>query len=448
MNRLTRSFLTAACLLSGTAALLAQPLSLPLEIRQSDTSFNFQSQRGVPISMVANDPPGSDGRMTTINESGSFVLPTAKQFQSFISFGSIPGLTSNDWWTVSNNATLQAGLTPFSGDVAVLMKLPLGTSNNVSGGPVALVLRRGQIGAPYLSRQVSFAFGSIVEVPATDESGILLTNIASTAYWLPQPFTTTGHTNSGYYWSPHAQKVYATQPGPLTVRWVKAAYSTTPPPPNSPDYYTNAGNYFRIYTANYLVSGSPVKPPRRFYWTEKGFRNLGKPVAVPSARVGAVVIAYNNNFPRTVASPYVGPGDTGPTDGSTNAVLQELRTLWYDQQQGTILAYNREGRVFLELLGDPRSDGLTRVQLGTEIVDVVKNPSPHDLTVELGERLPPPAPGTWDTLTAEPMLEVGGQTFAFQQYLAGSARLNLYATRETANLNDYLVHWMEVGEVG
>jgi len=33
---------------------------------------------------------------------------------------------------------------------------------------------------------------------------------------LPEPFTTTGHTNTGYYWSPNARKVYAIQPGPIT----------------------------------------------------------------------------------------------------------------------------------------------------------------------------------------------------------------------------------------
>ena len=453
MNRLLRPFLTVACLLGGAAALLAQPLSLPLEIRQNDTPFNFQARRGVPISTVSNVPPGSDGRMTTVNQSGSGILPTTNQFRGFISFGGISGWT-NGGWQVASNSTLLRGTNGFSGVVALAMGLPVGISNNAAGGPVALILRRGQIGAPYLSRQVSFAFGSVVAAPGTDENGLLLTNILSTDYWLPEPYTTTGHTNSGYYWSPHAGKVYAIQAGPLQITWKKAAYVSSLPSDytnaltGATNYVINAGNYFRLYTASYVVSGSPVKPSRKFYWTEKGFQNLGKPVTVPAARVGAVVFAYNNNFPRTVATPYVGPGDSSPTDGSTNAVLQELRTLWYDQQQGAILAYNQEGRVFLELLGDLRPDGVTRVPLGTEIVDVVKNPSPSDVTIELGEQLKPPAPGTLDTLTPEPILQLGAPTFAFQHYSAGSSLLKLYATRATANLNDYLVHWLEEGEVG
>ncbi len=424
-----------------------------LEYRQNDTPNNFQSLRGVPITSTVNTNIGSDGRMTNFNSSGSVLLPTTNQFRGFISYGAVPGQLLAGW-LVSSNSALLMGSNAFNGTVAFAMGLPIGTSNNLPGGAVAIVLRRGQIGAPYLSRQVSFSFGSVVEVPSSDENGVLLTNIANTAYWLPQPYTTNGHTNAAYGWSPHSRKVYAIQSGPLQVTWVKAAYATSKPADytnvltGATNYYSDAGNYFRLFTAGYVVSGSPVKPTRKMFWTERGFRGLGKPIAVPAARIGAVSIAYNNNFPRTVPFQYAGPGDTSPTDGNTNQVLQELRTLWYDQQQGAILAYNREGRVFVELLGDPRADGLTRESLGFEIVDVIKNPSPLDVSSDLGDPVEPPAPGTRQELTPEPVQQTDGQTFAYQQFLAGSGRLNLYATKETANLNDYLVHWMEVGEVG
>ena len=456
MNRLMRTLLTAACLFGVPVSLLAQKISLPLEFRQNEIPYNFQSTNGVPISTDRDVFIGSDGRMTNYNESTASpfppgFFPTNRQFRGFISFGSVPGYTSNAWQVASNSLLLR-GANAFSGNVALAMNLPLGTSNNLAGGPVAIILRRGQVGSPYLSRQVSFPFGSVVNVPPTDENGISLTNIASVAYWLPEPNTTNGHSNSGYYWSPHAGKVYAIQSGPLQVTWRKAAYTVGPPPDYSTNQtsYTNiAGNYFRLYTANYVVSGSPVKPPRKMYWTEKGFRNLGKPVAVPTARVGAVSIAYSRDFPRTVEATnvYVGPGDTSPADGSTNAVLLEQRTLWYDQQQGTILAFNKEGRVFVELLGDPRSDGQTREPLGFEIVDVTRNPAPIDVTSELGEFIPPPVADPLGTLTPEPILQLGAPTFAYQQFLAGSGLLKLYATRETANLNDYLVHWMEASPV-
>lgn len=427
---------------------------LPIEFRQDLVPYNFQAQRGVPISTNVNPAIGSDGRMTNFNETvdsqgtRSLLLPTAKQFQSLVAFGAAPGLTTANWLAVSNSAILKAGSTPFSPTVATEMRLPVGLSNNA----IAIVLRRAQVGAPYLSRQISFAFGSVVAVPVTDENGLPLTSIAPSAYWVPEPHTTNGHANAGYYWSPHAGQVYAIQPGPVTIRWKKAAYTTTPPPDyasNPGNYYTNAGAYFRLFTVNYVVSGSPVKPPRKMYWTERGFRREGKPVMIPAARVGAINIVYNNTtFPRTVDEEYVGVGDSNPTDGTTNAPLPELRTLWYDQQQGALYAYNQEGRVFVELLGDSRPDGQSRQQLGFEIVDVFKSPTPLDVAIDLGERITPPAPGALDELSPEPVLQPAATPFAYQNTVPGSGNLQLFAIRETFNQNDYFVHWMETGEVG
>ena len=38
-------------------------------------------------------------------------------------------------------------------------------------------------------------------------------------YWLAKPEIVA---NAGYYYSPHAQKVFAVQAGPISVKWVKA----------------------------------------------------------------------------------------------------------------------------------------------------------------------------------------------------------------------------------
>ncbi len=444
--------LFSIALLSGPkAGVQAQPVAVPLEFRQADTSFNLQSQRGVPISTVSNVPPGSDGRMTTINESGSALLPTTNQFRGFISFGAIPGLSQAAWIAASNSPSLQAGSIPFSGDVAQAMGLPLAMSNTT----VVMVMRRAQIGGPYLSRQISFGFGSEIPVPVTDANGIILTNIAPQSYWLAEPYSSNAHANAGYYWSVNARKVYAIQSGPISVTWIKAAYTTTPPTYQNEageviqlPYVVIGGNYFQTRTADYVVSGTPVKPPRKFYWTEKGFRSLGKPVAIPSARVGDLRIVFNNNFPRTVAAQYVGPGDSDPTEGTTNAPLPELRTLWYDRAQGSIFAYNQEGRVFVELLGDSRADAQSREQLAYEIVDVLKQPTPLDISIDLGERLTPPPPGELGQLAPEPVIQTATTPFAYQQNVSGTEEIRLFAIRETRNVNDYLVHWMEEGEVG
>ncbi len=435
----------------GVTGALGQ-VPLPLEYRSIHQGVNLQSQSGVPLSPTAGDPPGSDGRQPEGNEStGVFTPPAPRQFKSLISFGGLPGRKQADWLAASNSPALQAGATSFDGALAEQMRLPRA---NTAGGGV-IILRRALISAPYLSRRVSFKFGQVISPPAVDETGALLTGPNAASYWLPEPFTTTGHTNAGYYWSPHARLVYATQPGPVSITWRKATPYTPAAfdalgytNPDGPSSHTVGGNVFLLYTENYIVSGSPVKPPRRMYWTEKGFQSIGKPILVPSARVGTVNILYHNGFPRAVAEEFQGIGSTSPTVGTTNQSLPELRTLWYEQQQGVIYAYNQEGRVFVELLGDLRSGGQTHIPLATEIVDVFKQPTPLDVTVELGERIIPPENASLDDLEPEPLNQVTGSAFAFRHNAAGGGRVEYYATRETQNLNDYLVHWMETGEAG
>ncbi len=424
------------------AASAQAQLALPIEFRHihaNDLKLNAQWQAG---------PPTATGNEST----GVHVDPTARQFRNLLSVGAGTGLKQSDWQAVQGSPTLNAGATPFSGAVAAEMRLPRATVN----GTVVMVLRQGHVGAPFLSRQVSFAFGSIVAAPEKNEQGVLLTSIPNTAYWLPEPFydssafTTNNHANRPYYWSPHARQVYAIQSGPLAITWRKAQpYTVANRPsytnPNGPvSWQTNGANIFLLYTEHYIVSGSAVKPPRRMHWTERDFQYICVPVQVPSARVNAVNIVYNSNFPRTVPEEYRGVGSTSPTEGSGNAALEELRTLWYDRQQGAIKAYNAEGRVFVELLGDQRSDGQTYQQLGFEIVDVTKQAVPEDVAVHLGERIVPPGEASVEELHPEPVQQAGAPTFAYR-HVASNGRLELYAIRETFNLNDYLIHWLEEG---
>jgi hypothetical protein len=441
--------------LLGAGSAMAQ-LALPIEYRHNvleDAWVNYLSRIGVPISQTVGNPAGSDGRQPGGNEStGTFTPPTSGQFSGFLALGGGPGMTVDRQATATASTVLQTGSTAFNGAVAQQMGLPVA----VSGGQVAMILRRAQVGAPYLSRPVSFSFGSIVPPPEITETGALLGSVPNTAYWLPEPYTTNGHEGAGYYWSPHARQIYAIQPGPLTITWRKATpyNANNPPPPaytnpNGPArFQTNGGNVFLLYTETYVVSGSSVKTPRKMYWTERGFQKTGRPVAVPRARVGAVNIIYNNSFPETVAQEFAEVGGSDPTAGSTNASLKELRTLWYDRDQKSIFAYNAEGRVFVELLGDLRPDGQTYVPLGIEIVDVSKQAVPSDTTIELGDRVVPPEGGSLDDLSPEPLQQGLLNEFAFRHSVDPAAKPQLYAVRETTNLNDYLVHWMESGVAG
>jgi hypothetical protein len=128
------------------------------------------------------------------------------------------------------------------------------------------------------------------------------------------------------------------------------------------------------------------------------------------------------------------------------------RTFWFDPATSTFRARNLEGRLFVELLGDLRSDGLTRVPLGYELVDVSREPTPADVTIELGERLLPPAPGQLSELTAVPPAGDVLSAFAYEHVRVGSpvssGAKELYAARETQARNDYRMHWLETGREG
>jgi hypothetical protein len=425
--------------------------TLPYERREELATPNLQSTRGVPISRVVGTPPGSDGRVSFSNEStGIYVNPTTGQFRSLSLLGGTVGLRRSAWQTLRNSAILNAGTTNVTAAVAEQMGVPVGKDGS---GAVVVVSRRVQVGTPMFARRSTLSFGALIEAPLVAENGIKLPDGELASYWLPEPYTVTSHQGSGYYWSRHSRKAYAIQAGPISVTWVKAqpyALGSVPSYANAAgttSFMTNGANVFLLYTQRYVVSAVPVKPTRRMYWTQKAFQPTGKPILVPKARVGAINVVYNDQFPRTVASEFKTIGASEPTDGSTNAPLQELRTLWYEQQLGTIYAYNAEGRVFVEMLGDSRGDG-THVPLGFEIVDVSQQPVPRDVQVELGDRVVPPDAESPEDMDPEPLAQPGGLPFAFMYNTGSGKRTAYYATRETQNLNDYLVYWMESGVAG
>lgn len=408
-----------------------------VELIQDSTQYNFRSEIGVPLSSVAGSPEGSDGRIPLDPPAGETNLPpTANQFQGVFSIG---GLVAP-----RTPANLDPNLS--YAENAALIGLPQARTNNVP----ALILSSARVGSPILSRPISFQFGSVIPVPTTDENENPLGNILSSSYWQSEPHTINAHANAGYYYSPHAKTVFATQPGPIDIVWRKA---TPDIPPNNAEpagyvanvtHFKDGPAYFRLFSQRYVVSGSAVKPPQQIYWTEGVFRKLGKPVTVPTG-IRAVNFVYSNNFPKTVPTPFVAPGQSFITNPEN--LLQEVRTLWFDDTQSTILAYNKEGRVFVEFLGDSRPDQ-TQQHLGFEIVDVIKQANPEDITTEIGERLNAFIDGRNDShLYPETVLQQG-PTFVYQQPIPGRSQVSFFATRETTTKNDVLVHWLREGIEG
>ncbi len=463
MNLLRSRFSMVWCRFAGGAALRAVASSvallaaltlqavekLPIQTDASRERVNERGSRGAPLSNVVGTPPGSDGRAPAPgdeNESGGFSEASAGQFQTWLPLTG--GLAATNLGARAASGML-SGTTAF--DTAFPhMQLP----TLVRGGTNHLVVRDLAVGAPYVGLLTPYAFGSVLPAPGLDEAGKEL-NVPRERYWVAEPYSTNNHASTGYYWSPHARSVYAIQAGPVRITWRRAQPFTMAGVPQGyenpgggPSFVTNGPNVHLLYTTTYSVSGTAAQRPRTMYWTEREFRNLGRPISIPPAKVGTVNVVFNNQFPRTVAAEYRGPGYTSPAEGNTNAVLSELRTVWYDQSQGFLYSFNHEGRVLVEFLGDMREDGQTRVSLGIEIVDVVKQPIPLDITCELGERLLPPGDVRLDDVIPEEVMQGVDLPFNYTHFAPGSAVPQLYASRATRNPNDCLVHWLEEGVQG
>ena len=450
-------------LLLGAAGRLKADLLTAVDYAENGATVNLQSRRGVPISTASNSPAGSDGAMPTTltsnnGNNGSPVTPTAGQFQGLLSYGGVTGATN---WMALSNATVN-GSAAFSHNLAVAMQLPMGAVNN--GGLDYIIQRRMQVGAPYLSRQVSFSFGSVIPVPVTDENALLLATNLALSYWQGEPWpditnaTTSGTNSVTYYYSPNARLVFATQPGPVSITWITT--SSYPGNLNAgwfsytnvigstlgiPSFYTNAGSAYRLYTANYVVSSTPVQAPHYMYWTEGSFSGLGYPVSLPPGRVTDIHVAYNNIVPATVPSSQI---YQDPNGGS---VSTENRTLWLEggvagaSQQ--IHAYNAQGQVFVELLGQPVSGGSASQYLGFEILQIYQSAAAVPVTINLGEQLTPYQDG-WEGASPAPsaIKNTIGTQFYYELDTANGTLL--YADKYTPDANDCQVYWLTTGTAG
>lgn len=440
---------SAAVLLAGFVATLSlQGQTLPVEVRQQAATLNYLSPAGVPISTEAGDPPGSDGRMPTPEEQAGRGLtenqPTTGQFQGAVSQGAV----------VKTAPVTTTTPTYLSYEAYALEVLP-------HGGPEGqeIFFARTRVGAPYISRQLEFLFGSRIPVPEVDAEGVPLAErdpaVEPRDYWLLEPWWPEDqiangvHEGAPYYWSPHARSVFANRPGPIEITWRRAQPLSNVDPldyANDPDFAVVAGQVYPLLRQSYLISGSPVKSPRRMYWTEGSFQGSGIPVGVPEGIT--VNFVFTDGFPKNVEEAYQEPGASEPVPPDGGEVFTELRTIFYDPDRDSIRAFNWQGRILLELLGDVLQ-GNRRQYLGTEIIDVVRRVNPDDVTVELGEQLRAFSdPETDDShLVPQSLLRTNDSLFAYQHFPEGE-RTQFYAIRETTNLNDFLLHWTEAGIEG
>ncbi len=379
-----------------------------LPLLENDFRNNF-SQEGAPA-----DPVGDAGPRTGL------------QFRSGTVFGG--------WRTgriLDLGGTVVAGAPDtVLGPTTILQPSFIPKDNTgapLPGQGVRLSLSR--LGVPLVLKAVTYPIGGVIPPPDRDLTGAPIPS----NYYLPEPANSA--TSGRFYFSPHAQKVFAADPGYVSIQWKVRA--------------TNA-----IHTKVYTVIGAAVKTPRKIFWTENGFN--GPKVAVPDSRFGAVNVVYTPRFTRTVTIPFRPSTQSVPGDPGSQLPL-EYRTLWYDTLDKQIHAYNSEGRVLVEYLGVLKPDGISRVHLGFEVVDVIKEIPPTEMRVSIGEKVT--APDGDPALKAAVITGLFGtdKPYLYEHYSLGGTKRTLYSIRKTTPLlidsseqqsNEVLIYWEEEGVMG
>lgn len=446
-----RNFLIKHCWVVALIGLA--PQAVGQQLKQDSTLYNRSSYRGMPLVDESGNPIDRD--YVVIENTGSVTYraptiseqelanrttspPTAGQFRSFIVNGSFLATTQID----KNEVEIK-----------------------VVDGQGNYRLRSATIAASYIARASVYQFGDIIAAPTKSELGGDVEDPED--YWFRQPYEDSesyseSQTSLGYYWSPHAQEVFAVQSGNIQISWKKRELASSGDEQFSKiegseyryqlgdgsdglEYINDDGtnNFYVLHTETYIIAGTANKTPQLVYWNNSDDYN-GPEISIDRGVVGDLVFIYTDSFPETVV--------TGTEIDSITQEEVDINdpTILVEKNGGIwqVKAQNFEGRIFAEVLGDPKGDG-TKVFLGYEIVDVVDVAIPELLEVELGEMLITGANSEPEGgLFPQPVNLVSSLEFAYRQVIDGTDIPVLWATKLTENTSDIEIHWMAEGIEG
>lgn len=284
-----------------------------------------------------------------------------------------------------------------------------------------------QVGSEMLGQPITKIVGSTVTL-----AGNASTNIS-----VSSPVTVTPATQ--YYYSPHSEKVYASQPGGVSITWV----SRQP----------NDSRNYELLTEEFAVSSTTLLTVRKIFWTEGLFD--GPKVQVTDTRITSINPAYYYRVPKAVAEEVVIPGYSPATPN--------LTTLSFDRYNGIgqLHAHNVEGRVLVEYLGQVRQAPNVFESMGTELVELIRTPPVNYPSVNLGSEIKPSNDDI--SLTPSPVLSTAqtGASYYGTHVLADGTQV-YHAERETSPAkmpdngepatgdayNKVVFYWLEESDFG
>ncbi len=269
------------------------------------------------------------------------------------------------------------------------------TTVTVASVPAELV-----VGASLLGQSVTRVVGNTITL-----SGNASNSVNSATDFPVTPATS-------FYYSPHAEKVFAHQPGRVEIKWVSRV-------PDGADY--------GIRTETFAVSSNTLRPIRTIFWTEGNFD--GPKVQITDGRITTVNPVYNNQVPKAVAEEISIPGYSPAAPNLTTLSFNKFNGV------GELHAYNVEGRMLVEYLGNVRSATGTYEFVGSEIVEIKRVAAVGYPSINLGEEI---RPGDGNSaLVASPVLSTqqNGASY-YGTVVRPDQTLAYYAERETSPAND------------
>ena len=329
-----------------------------------------------------------------------------------------PGETFSSAYTANLNGASQP-LLP-QGTVSVTTASPESRVVTVAAVPDGLVS-----GATLLGRRVDIVDG--LNITLRSKPNVTITTPTDHPFAAPEL----------YYYSAHADKVFATQPGRVTITWVSNLPDTSAAGESTPTY--------KFKTEVFSVASAPTFPQRAIYWTENTF--TAPKVEVPTGRIEAANVVYNSYLPSHVALEYVPTGSSPAGDGAS--APPELRTLWYDNSYGSasLRAYNQEGMVFVEYLGAENLSTGAREFLGADVVSVRKRMEPVVIETPLGQQLlaREGAPQAGDDLLQASLVTNTANTGKplYGTSALPNGTLIYHAERANSNPDNINIFWME-----
>lgn len=368
------------------------------------SSFGYSFASGVPRYSFGDEIP-----RPSVNWKGDAVAETYWRVEPVMPGESFEPAGS------SNIGPLGSGNVPLAAGTVMVTSSSAGSSSVT----VASVPDNLTSGAIVLGKKVAYISGNTVTLvtPAS-----ITTSSATEVSFTPR---------QSYYYSSHAQRVFASQPGRVTITWVSNL------PDTSATGETVASYKFRQET--FSVASSSKVPVRTIYWTGNGFS--APAVEIPSGRITVVNPIYNTFVPPGVANAYT---PVGANPGNMT-MPEEHRTLWFDQvgTSKTLNAHNIEGILMVEYLGVEVGNG-ARVFLGADVVQIKSEPEVVTVTTSLGDELKPreggPAPG--DEFL-RPAVSITDSQARLGSYQTSDGVAHYFGEKENLDPDQVQITWME-----